>query len=69
MLPDLSYLPDRFQFRRPVRDSRDGIGLRLRIGFADQMFRSRSHDAVIRVRDEAGKAIETYEQPSEFKDW
>jgi hypothetical protein len=30
-------------------------------------FRSRSHDAVIRVYDEAGNVIETHEQAGEFK--
>jgi hypothetical protein len=32
-------------------------------------FRSRSHDAVICVYDEAGKVIETHEQAGEFKEW
>jgi hypothetical protein len=32
-------------------------------------FFSRSHDAVIRVYDEAGKVIETHEQAGEIKDW
>ena len=32
-------------------------------------FRSRSHDAVIRVYDEAGNVIETHEHAGEFKDW
>jgi hypothetical protein len=32
-------------------------------------FRSRSHDAVIRVYDEAGNVIETHEHASEFKEW
>jgi hypothetical protein len=31
-------------------------------------FRSRSHDAVIRVYDEAGNVIETHEHAGEFKD-
>jgi hypothetical protein len=31
-------------------------------------FFSRSHDAVIRVSDEAGNVIETHEQAGEFKD-
>jgi hypothetical protein len=31
-------------------------------------FYSRSHDAVIRVYDAAGKVIETHEQPGEFKE-
>ena len=30
-------------------------------------FRSRSHDAVIRVYDAAGKVIETHEHAGEFK--
>ena len=37
------------------------------IGYAK--FRSRSHDAVIRVYDDAGKLIETHEHTAEFKDW
>jgi hypothetical protein len=32
-------------------------------------FFSRSHDAVIRVCDEAGNVIETHEQAGEFKAW
>jgi hypothetical protein len=32
-------------------------------------FRSRSHRAVIRVRDEAGKVIETHEHTGDFKQW
>jgi hypothetical protein len=31
--------------------------------------RSRSHDAVIRVYDEAGKVIETHEHAGDFKEW
>jgi hypothetical protein len=31
-------------------------------------FRSRSHDAVIRVYDEAGNVIETHEHKADFKD-
>jgi hypothetical protein len=30
---------------------------------------SRSHDAVIRVYDEAGNVIETHEQKGDFKEW
>ena len=30
---------------------------------------SRSHDAVIRVYDDAGNVIETHEHPGEFKEW
>ena len=32
-------------------------------------FRSRSHDAVIRVFDEAGNVIETHEHKGEVKEW
>jgi hypothetical protein len=32
-------------------------------------FYSRSHDAVIRVYDEAGSVIDTYEQTGQFKEW
>ena len=32
-------------------------------------FYSRSHEAVIRVYDEAGNVIETHEQAGDFKDW
>ena len=35
------------------------------IGYASQY--SRSHDAVIRVYDEAGKVIETHEHAGEFR--
>ena len=31
--------------------------------------RSRSHDAVIRVYDEAGNVIETHEHKGEFREW
>jgi hypothetical protein len=34
-----------------------------------QKFRSRSHEAVIRVYDAAGSVIETHEQTGEFKEW
>ena len=37
------------------------------IGYA--MHRSRSHDAVIWVYDEAGNVIETHEHGGEFKAW
>src|SRR6266496_5005182 len=37
------------------------------IGFAK--FFSRSHDAVIRVYDDAGNLIETHEHAGEFKEW
>ena len=32
-------------------------------------FYSRSHDAVIRVYDEAGNVIETHQHAGEFKEW
>ena len=32
-------------------------------------FRSRSHDAVIRVYDQAGNVIDTHEHTGEFKEW
>ncbi len=31
--------------------------------------RSRSHDPVIRVYDQAGNVIETHEHAAEFKEW
>ena len=37
------------------------------IGYAKH--RSRSHDAVIRVYDDAGKVIETHEHRDEVKEW
>jgi hypothetical protein len=37
------------------------------IGYAK--FRSRSHDAVIRVYNESGNVIETHEHSGEFKEW
>jgi hypothetical protein len=37
------------------------------IGYAK--FYRRSHDAVIRVYDLAGKLIETHEHAGEFKEW
>jgi hypothetical protein len=37
------------------------------IGYAK--FRSRSHDAVIGVYDEAGNVIETHEHKGDFKKW
>jgi hypothetical protein len=37
------------------------------IGYAQ--FYSRSHDAVIRVFDEAGNVIETHEHKGDFKEW
>ncbi len=37
------------------------------IGYAK--FYSRSHDAVIRVYDDAGNVIETHEHTGDFKEW
>jgi len=37
------------------------------VGYAK--FFSRSHDAVIRIYDDAGNVIETHEQVGEFKEW
>jgi len=37
------------------------------IGYAQ--FYSRSHDAVIRVYDDAGNVIETHEHAGDFKEW
>ncbi len=37
------------------------------IGYAK--FRSRSHDAIIRVHDETGNVIETRVQAGDFKEW
>ena len=37
------------------------------IGYAK--FRSRSHDAVIHVYDEAGNVIETHEHAGDFREW
>jgi hypothetical protein len=37
------------------------------VGYAQ--FYSRSHDAVIRVYDDAGNVIETHEHRDEFKEW
>ena len=66
---------------RPRKDHR-GVGLisdalpfgqlwyletRQAIGYAE--FYSRSHDAVIRVYDEAGNVIETHAQVGNFKEW
>jgi hypothetical protein len=37
------------------------------VGYAK--FYSRSHDAVIRVCDDAGNVIETHEHKGDFKEW
>jgi hypothetical protein len=38
-------------------------------GVSYAKFFSRSHDAVIRVYDDAGKAIQTHEHAGDFRDW
>ena len=35
----------------------------------DANFSQRSHDAIIRVYDEAGNVIETHEHAGDFKEW
>jgi hypothetical protein len=37
------------------------------VGYAEHF--SRSHDAVIRVYDDAGNVIETHEHKGDFKEW
>jgi hypothetical protein len=37
------------------------------IGYA--MHRSHSHDAVIRVYDDAGNVMETHERKGDFREW
>ena len=37
------------------------------IGYASQY--SRSHDAVIRVYDDAGNVVETHQHAGDFKEW
>jgi hypothetical protein len=46
-----------------------GMANRMRSGTGYAMHRSRSHDAVIRVYDEAGNVIETYEHAGDFREW
>ena len=46
------------------------VELRGQFDFASRnYFFSRSHDAVIRVYDQAGNVFETHEHKSEFKEW
>lgn len=71
----------RFYEVRPRKDRRgfDLISERLPFGrlwyveAADAVdyakFHSRSHDAIIRVFDEAGALIETHEHAGDFKEW
>jgi hypothetical protein len=46
---------------------REPDAIKYAIGYVK--FRSRSHDAVIRVFDAAGNAIETHQHAGEFKEW
>jgi hypothetical protein len=55
-------LSDALPFGRLWYDTPDNA-----IGYA--MHSSRSHDAVIRVYDDAGKVIETHEHKGDFKEW
>jgi hypothetical protein len=67
--------------RSPIRKDRRGVDLisdalpfgRLWYGepnaVVNAKFRSRSHDAVICVYDDAGNVIETHEHRGEFKEW
>jgi hypothetical protein len=81
--PDQTIQPTHIYEIRPRSDKR-GVDLisdalpfgRLWYGEADAItnaigyakFFSRSHDAVIRVCDAAGKVIETHEHPGDFKE-
>jgi hypothetical protein len=58
-------ISDALPFRRLWYGQPDAISNA--IGYAK--FRSRSHDAVIRVYDEAGNVIDTREQAGDFKEW
>jgi hypothetical protein len=60
---------DRFEFADQLRDIAilDFNVTSNAINYAK--FRSRSHDAVIRVYDEAGNVIETHEHAGDFKEW
>jgi hypothetical protein len=44
--------------RKPLRTQSD-----------TQSFTAESHDAVIRIYDEAGNVVETQEHKGDFKDW
>jgi hypothetical protein len=59
-----SKAPSRENLSTPIYWFCDAINA---IGYA--MHRSRSHDAVIRVYDEAGNVIETHERKGDFKEW
>ena len=58
-----------FVFLSPARPlhSLDAIRVIAWPRFGHAEFRSRSHDAVIRVYDEAGNVIQTYQHTGDFK--
>jgi hypothetical protein len=45
------------------------VGLALHLGRNVPLSAGRSHDAVIRVYDDAGNVIETHEHKGDFKEW
>jgi hypothetical protein len=51
----------------PIRQAVGWRAERNALGYAKH--RSRSHDAVIRVYDEAGNVIEAHEHAGDFKEW
>jgi hypothetical protein len=53
---------------RPRKDKR-GVDLVCDAPPFGGLFYSRSHQAVIRVYDDAGKMIQTHEHNGDFKDW
>jgi hypothetical protein len=59
---DVDLISDVLLFGRLWYDTPDNA-----IGYA--IHSSRSHDAVIRVYDDAGNVIETHEHKGEFKEW
>jgi hypothetical protein len=58
-------ISDALPFGRPWYVEPNAV--RNAIGYA--MHRSRSHDAVIRVYDEAGNVIATHERTGDFTEW
>jgi hypothetical protein len=58
-------ISDALPFGRLSYGDPDAIGNA--VGYAK--FFSRTHDAVIRVYDEAGNVIETHDHAGELKDW
>jgi hypothetical protein len=61
---DVDLISDSLAFRRVCYGEPDAVSNA--IGYAK--FYSRSHDAMIRVYDEAGEMIETHEQPGTFQE-